>query len=85
MLVGSLVTSLGIAAHQTEDLSTLLARLATNAENPAICKDILLTISDSFTDLASSRDCPQKATNGDLSGDAVDLGVAPVAPIAPVA
>jgi hypothetical protein len=45
MLVGSSVTSLGIAVHQTEDLSTLLARLATNAENPAICKDILLTIS----------------------------------------
>jgi len=36
MLVGSSVTSLGIAVHQTEDLSTLLARLATNAENPAI-------------------------------------------------
>jgi hypothetical protein len=33
------------AVDQTEDLSTLLARLATNAENPAICKDSLLTIS----------------------------------------
>lgn len=33
-----------------------------------------------------SRDCPQKATNGDLSGDVADLGVAPVvAPVAPIA
>jgi hypothetical protein len=39
-----------------------------------------------FADFTSSRDCPQKATNGDLPGDAVDLGVAPVvAPVAPVA
>jgi hypothetical protein len=32
-----------------------------------------------------SRDCPQKATNGDLAGGDVDRGVATVAPIAPVA
>ena len=33
-----------------------------------------------------SRDCPQKATNGDLAVDAVvDLGVAPVPSVAPVA
>jgi hypothetical protein len=69
-----------------EDLSTLLARLAINAENPATCKNVFfIGIGDNFTDLDSSRDCPQKATNGDLSGDAVDLGVAPVAPVAPVA
>jgi len=35
MLVASLVTFPGIAVHQMEDLSTLLARLAINAENPA--------------------------------------------------
>jgi len=33
MLVESLVTSPGIAVLQMEDLSTLLARLATNVEN----------------------------------------------------
>jgi hypothetical protein len=68
------------------DLSTLLARPATNVENPAICKDAPLTKSGTtLLNFISSRDCPQKATNGDLSGDAVDLGVAPVAPVAPVA
>jgi len=36
MLVASSVTSLGIAVHQMEDLSMLLARLATNVENPVI-------------------------------------------------
>jgi len=35
MLVASLVTSPGIAVLQMEDLSTLLARLATNVENLA--------------------------------------------------
>ena len=64
----------------------LLARLATNVENLVTCKNILLAkVWKHFANLSSSRDCPQKATNGDLSGDAVDLGVAPVASVAPVA
>jgi hypothetical protein len=42
MLVASLVISPGIAVRQTEDLSTLLARLAINVVNPVICEDILL-------------------------------------------
>ena len=32
-----------------------------------------------------SRDCPQKATNGDLAAEPVDLGVAPAPSVAPVA
>jgi len=36
MLVASLVISPGIAVRQTEDLSTLLARLAINVVNPVI-------------------------------------------------
>jgi hypothetical protein len=85
MLVANLVTSPETAVHQTADLSTLLARLATNAENLATCKHLSFITFVALTDLKSSRDCPQKATSGDLSGDAVDLGVAPVAPVAPVA
>jgi hypothetical protein len=85
MLVASLVTSPGIVVLRMEDLSTLPARLAINAENLVTCKDPSLACFVTYADSRSSRDCPQKATNGELSGDAVDLGVAPVAPVAPVA
>jgi hypothetical protein len=43
MLAASLVTFLGIVVHQMEDLLMLLARLATNVENQAICKNTSLT------------------------------------------
>lgn len=66
-------------------LSTLLARLATNVARLAICECTGAPLLALKLTIYSSRDCPQKATNGDLGGD-VDLGVAPVvAPIAPIA
>ena len=42
MLVASLAISPGIVVLQMEDLSMLLARLATNVESLDICKETLL-------------------------------------------
>ena len=46
---------------------------------------VLLLLFDSANVSLVSRDCPQKATNGELNADTVDLGVAPVPSVAPVA
>ena len=67
-------------------LSTPLERPVTNVVKQVTCKFELSYILVVTLTQSSSRDCPQKVTNGDLTGDAADIGVAAVvAPVAPVA
>jgi hypothetical protein len=82
--VASLVTSQGIALHQTGDHSTLLARPATSVvklDSKCFCGKMFEL---RWLLFSISRDCPTKATNGDLAGGDAELG-APVAAVAPVA
>lgn len=86
MLAASSVTSLGTALPRTVVLSTLLARPATNVVKLVTVRlPFLPLLSESANHSLVSRDCPQKATNGDLTAETVDLGVAPVPSVAPVA
>ena len=87
MHAASSATSLATALLLTVDLLTLLARLAINAAKLVIvCPGSILRFRPLLTSpLTVSRDCPQKATNGDLTADTVDLGVTPVPSVAPVA
>ncbi len=67
-------------------LSTPPARPVTNAVKLVTCKFKFSDLPVRLLTRISSRDCPQKVTNGDLTGDAADIGVAAaVAPVAPVA